>query len=269
MNKRKFYFELAKFALAHPSAGIELIKSSIDVWKDTKNNTCRYDGSLSDLQAVINKLFPENEFSISESKKNLDSLYTHIRNFFESLEKYEYPSKNKPYPTIYNLDEESGLLLYAVCKILKPDVILETGVAYGLGSAFILQALHENKKGKLFSVDGVFRPWQSKEMIGAAIPETLRKRWNIIYGSSSKKLQSLLKSLSPIDIFFHDSLHTYNNMSFEFKTAWPHIKSGGILISDDVGSNDSFHDFGTETKTEPIVYSQKKFTDSYFGIIKK
>ena len=269
MNKGKFYFELAKFVLSHPSQGIDLIQSSIDVWKDVKNKSHNYVETFSDLQDTIDKLFPESIFSVNESKKNLNDLYAQIRKFFKTIEKEEYPSKKKPYPTIYNLDEESGLLLYAVCKILKPEVVVETGVAYGLGSTFILKALHENKKGKLFSIDGIFRPWQSKKMIGAAIPEPLRNKWSISYGSSSKLLKQVLDSHSSIDIFFHDSLHTYNNMIFEFKKAWPFIREGGLLLSDDVGSNDSFHDFCSEMKLDPILFSQKKSDNSYFGIIKK
>lgn len=270
MNKAKFYFELAKFAILNPAKGFEMLQSSVDVWKDIKkNDSTTYDNIFFTLQSVIDKLFPENGFSFSDNKKVLDSMNSTIRDFLTSLKNEEYPSKKKPYPSMYNLDDDSGFLLYAVCRILKPDIVVETGVAYGIGTSFILQALHDNNKGKLYSIDGIFRPWQSKEMIGAIIPFQIRSRWNPIYNSSSKSLKPLLQSFDQIDIFFHDSLHTYHNMMFEFSTAWPHIRSGGLLLSDDVGANNSFNDFCSIINSDPVIYSQKKSTGSYFGLVKK
>ena len=58
-------------------------------------------------------------------------------------------------------------------------------------------------------------------MIGDAIPSDLRKQWKLILGSSSQKLIEVLNSLEKIDIFLHDSLHTNENMSYEFETSWP------------------------------------------------
>ena len=66
------------------------------------------------------------------------------------------------------------------CKITKPKIVMETGVAYGLSTMYILQALFENKKGILYSIDSVFSPWQSKEIIGSAIPSYLCKNWKLI-----------------------------------------------------------------------------------------
>jgi len=43
--------------------------------------------------------------------------------------------------------------LYAICRKLKPHVVIETGVHYGASSAFILQALYDNNFGHLYSID--------------------------------------------------------------------------------------------------------------------
>ena len=72
-----------------------------------------------------------------------------------------------------------------------------------------------------------------------------------------------------IDIFLHDSLHTYKNMSLEFKKSWPFIKSGGFLLSDDVLTNNAFSDFYTSIKKEPIIMIQDENPISYLGILKK
>ena len=146
---------------------------------------------------------------------------------------------------------------------------METGVAYGRSSAYILQALHENQKGKLYSIDYVFRPWQSKQAIGSAIPHRLRYRWELVFGTTSEKLPSLLDSLGMIDIFFHDSLHTYKTMSFEFHQSWPHIKQGGFLISDDAKGNNAFHNFCVIKNLKSLYLLQESGIDAAMGILQK
>src|SRR3989442_11342463 len=37
-----------------------------------------------------------------------------------------------------------------------------------------------------------------------------------------------LESLPALDLFLHDSLHSYQNMCMEFSAAWPKLRSGGV-----------------------------------------
>ena len=53
----------------------------------------------------------------------------------------------------------------------------------------------------------------------------------------------LLKKLDEIDIFLHDSEHSYQNMLWEFQTAWTYLKAGGLLLSHNIDTNDTFSDF--------------------------
>lgn len=69
---------------------------------------------------------------------------------------------------------------------------------------------------------------------GWIIPNNLRKRHNLIIGNSKTELPKLLKKNNQIELFFHDSLHTYNFMMSECRESWPHISNGGVLISDDI-----------------------------------
>ena len=126
---------------------------------------------------------------------------------------------------------------------MKPKNIIETGVAYGISSAYILQALEDNKFGTLYSIDSIFRPWQSKEMIGSIIPQKLKNKWKLLIGKSTEKLESISNEINNLDIFIHDSSHTYENMMFEFNMIIKNIKKEGIIISDDVINNDAFYDF--------------------------
>ena len=51
-------------------------------------------------------------------------------------------------------------------------------------------------------------------------PEILMKRWELVFGGTMHVLPSALRRLGTIDIFLHDSEHTYNTMMFEFESCW-------------------------------------------------
>ena len=146
--------------------------------------------------------------------------------------------------------------IYVIIRALKPNTIVETGVANGASSFYILLALKKNNKGHLFSIDfpnldpTSIIP-QNKE-VGWMVPQILRERWTLIFGKVEEKLAKLLKELGNIDIFFHDSLHTYEYMMFEYKLAWGKLNKGGLLISDNIDLNNAFKDFCKEVKAHWI-----------------
>jgi len=267
MNKLTYLAKFLAYSISNPKRGREAFSSKLQSRENSSAKLYDYGSIQSSLEKTMKALFGTDSISISEAQKNTEYLRNHISGFFDKLKFENYPSKKKPYPTEYSLDDNSGLFLYILCKTIKPEKIVETGVAYGLSSMYILQALKENNKGTLYSIDSVFSPWQSKEMIGVAIPDELRIRWEFIFGSSSEKLEHILSQLNLIDVFFHDSLHTYKNMRFEFETAWPFITKNGFLISDDIGDNNAFYDFTQKISKNLFVLPQKE--NSFLGLIHK
>lgn len=266
LNKISFYLTMLKFSLLHPKRGLQLFQTAQQVREDSAH---KYDyvSTHERLEDVIKSLFSGNSERVNELKNETQQLQSQLKAFFEELDYEQFPSKKKPYPTEYSLNDFSGTFLYVLCRLLKPKLIVETGVAYGNSSSFILKALNENKKGQLYSIDYVFRPWESRETIGSAIPAELKDRWKLVFGPASKQLKKTLQDLGQIDIFFHDSLHTYRNMIFEFSTAWPHIKKGGFLLSDDINDNSAFFRFYSSLKISPIIIGKSR--QSFFGILQK
>jgi len=137
-----------------------------------------------------------------------------------------------------------GALLYALVRVFQPEVVVETGVGPGGSSAFILNALERNGFGRLYSIDlpgydKVYYPTIGKAYdehippgfdVGWLIPPWLKSRWTLIIGDARTELPRLLKKLETIDMFLHDSLHTYNHMMFEYIVAHKHLKSSGLLL---------------------------------------
>lgn len=161
-------------------------------------------------------------------------------------------------------------VLYSLCRLLRPLAVVETGVASGLSSSYILRALHDNNAGMLVSIDlpnyeetlirenpdYLPRPISnlpSGKQPGWLIPDELRQRWRLILGKSREVLLSALEGLGSIDLFLHDSEHTYQNMMFEYIAAWQYLRKGGVLLSDDIGWNSAFLNFARANKKIPQI----------------
>ena len=141
---------------------------------------------------------------------------------------------------------EGKRLLYLAARALRPALVVETGPFNGAGSAFLLKALEDNGAGRLLSFDlaeardalGV--PLPPGREPGWMIPDALRDRFELVLGDTRATLRRRLAAEPQFELFVHDSLHTMRHMLFEFRTAWPRLARGGVLLSDDVFWNPAF-----------------------------
>lgn len=168
-------------------------------------------------------------------------------------ERTALPVGNQPETTF-------GKWIYCAVRALRPAVVLETGVSHGMSSWLILNALHKNAHGQLYSIDlpnrdtNVNYNFDKQANTGWVVPESLRNRWELHLGSSRELLPGLLQKLGHVDIFFHDSEHSYDNMFFEFNETWPFLNPSGIVISDDVHKNAAFNDFVAQKNIKAIAF---------------
>ena len=203
-----------------------------------------------------------------ELHQHLEEGYRELDNYVNNtnLDELRYSNKTPSGRLGRDTQSTAGHFLYLIIRSLKPDTIVETGVASGESSTFMLQAMDDNKKGKLFSIDLPPSVDQSKRKIifpkdkssGWIIPGNLKDRWELHEGDSGDLLLPLLQKLGTIDGFFHDSLHTYDHMMFEYKTSWDFMRNGGILFSDDVAvmnkkGRSPFVDFAKMHKKDIVV----------------
>ena len=149
--------------------------------------------------------------------------------------------------------------LYALTRALAPRRFVETGVLHGLTSAFILEALERNGgEGRLISVDlpsyaesgpanrdGYGATLPPGRQPGWAVPEALRGRWDLHLGSSLALLPELLSD-AEIDVFLHDSDHTFATMDAEIRLAWAALRPGGVLFVDNATDSTALDDFAAE-----------------------
>ncbi|HEY7002108.1 MAG TPA: class I SAM-dependent methyltransferase [Candidatus Udaeobacter sp.] len=136
--------------------------------------------------------------------------------------------------------------LYALTRWLRPTVILESGGYVGMSSAFILKALADEElaTAKLYSIE------LSQECDhGALIPDELRSASGGFVPLCGRVEDFLKRNELPssIDMFLHDSSHSYQHMLWEFRQFWPKLRDGGLLVSHDVQMNAAFPEFVTKT----------------------
>ena len=208
-------------------------------------------------------------FKIVRRKDFEEQRYFYVRETLKIIQETVKKRKQNKIESIFNnrfLSRYYFANLYAVCRVLKPSIVVETGVGAGLSSTFILQALYDNNLGRLYSIDlprakyllpsgeehsDNFLIPQNKDS-GWVIPNNLRGKWTLIEGRSNEKLPKLLDNIKNVDLFFHDSEHTYENMMWEYQTVWPYLNSKGILASHDVSWNSAFVDFAKQVNGTPI-----------------
>ena len=163
-------------------------------------------------------------------------------------ERTQHLGAELPFPLAYNGAASLARLGYALCRVLRPETVLETGVAYGVSSSFILKALALNGTGELHSIDRApVRP-RVEEYIGALVPDELRGRWTLHRGSSRRLLPRVLPQLHGVSLFVHDSQHTYPNISWELRTVTPGLTRPAAVLVDDPAGNCAFEHWAKRTR---------------------
>lgn len=137
-------------------------------------------------------------------------------------------------------------MFYILPRAMRPERVIETGVAFGTTSALLLAALHHNETGHLVSVDlpahAAMNGHASGSAVGALVPPSYRNRWDLRQVDALEGLQPAFAEGTP-DIFIHDSDHSYRHMMFEYALAASYMPKGSVLISDDTRMNPAFYDF--------------------------
>lgn len=162
-----------------------------------------------------------------------------------------------------------GRLLYALVRATRPLNVVETGVCYGITSAHLLAALQRNGEGHLHSIDLPPLGRNGDAYVGSVIPEELRERWTLRRGASRHLLPAVGATLGSIDLFLHDSQHTYEAMRAEFATAWPLLPSRGLLVADDVQGNSAFQELARRADVAEAVVFREPSKSALFGVAVK
>lgn len=158
-------------------------------------------------------------------------------------------------------------LIYFLCRQARPQVTVETGVAWGWSSWALLEALKANGEGHLFSSDLPYRKRPgSEKYIGHIVPQDLRDRWTLDTRGDRIALPAFAARCGPIGLLHYDSDKSWAGRDFALRTIGPLIDPGAPLIFDDIQDNFHFRDY-VETVGAPFhVFA---FEGKYVGLTRK
>jgi predicted O-methyltransferase YrrM len=173
-----------------------------------------------------------------------------------------------PFAACHNGTETLGRVCYLVTRYLRPSRVVETGVAHGITSTYILRGLADNAHGTLHSIDLPPLVPDAQRHVGQFIPHSLRNRWTLTIGSARKALPRILDAAGAIDIFVHDSLHTYFHMKWELETSLAALRAGGVLIADDIEGNQAFEEMTRHPSVASWVVIRQQGKDAICGVLR-
>jgi hypothetical protein len=151
---------------------------------------------------------------------------------------------------------------YCVCRFLKPSCVVEAGVHDGLGSAVFLLALEHNRRegysGRLIGIDIDPRS-------GWLIPADFRDSINLIISDSVSALNGLAANNELVELFVHDSLHSYEHETREYTALSRTLSSRGVIISDNAHSTDALRDFSVKHNRRYAFWRERPKDHFYPG----
>jgi predicted O-methyltransferase YrrM len=148
-----------------------------------------------------------------------------------------------------NAPEELQDVIGAVVRLTHPMVVVEIGGTMGLTSAVILAALEANGDGQLYSI-GMPAQDSKLEIVKSAVPEKVKPRWTLELGPLRQVLPELVQHVAPIDVSLHVADQNLADQLEEYRTVWPELRSGAVLVSYHVRSP-AFLEFAGEIGVEP------------------
>jgi hypothetical protein len=165
------------------------------------------------------------------------------------------------------------ILIYVLIRHLQPDYCIETGVYYGGNTAFLLAALHRNRRGRLVSIDlpdtaircnsapvvhprhphvGDTELYDDSLRPGFIVPERLKDRWELVEGDS---LVEIPKRCEIFDFYMHDSDHSMTFLSAELAAVLPHLAPSAVAVIDDIDWSNAFFSFCVGMRVSPILFT--------------
>lgn len=210
--------------------------------------------SLAELNNILLKINEKNVLNLENSS---DEIFNDIS---ENLIKLESSRTGIKRSIIGNSASRTRLKVLAyIVNYFDFDLIIESGTQHGISALFI-EKYSITKNYKIYSFD----------VKNNVIPEGIGKiNYVVLRSPVRKSFKTFTKRLinrNDRSLYFHDSDHSYENMSFEFNWAWHELKVD-CMVSDDVSENSAFSNFALKNNLTP--YYCKFDSGSVVGFVLK
>lgn len=250
LNRVKYRY---RFAMGYYTPQIKRIKKWI--WRDTENSNFYYDLTEYNELYLATLISNLTETTTSEVLDYFVELKTNVK-----LSNYiKNNLKKSSYPQDIEIMFGRRIGWYAFVRILKPKIVVETGVDHGIGSCVLTEAIKRNilegSYGKYFGTDLNPSAGQLIKNEDVAIAE-------VLYGDS---ITSLIAFDKQIDLFINDSDHSSTYEYEEYRTIKSKLNKGAVILGDNSHSSDSLCRFSLENAREFYLFSEKPLNHWYPG----
>lgn len=146
---------------------------------------------------------------------------------------------------------------YALIRVTKPRVVMETGVDRGLGTAVLAAAMMRNAQegcpGLVYATDIV-------PSCGHLLAKPYTDYCRVVLGDS---VETLKKFSEPVDVFIHDSDHRPEYEWAEFLAIEPRLHAASIVMSDNSQQTSKMFEFAQRIG-KPFLYFQDAPRDHWW-----
>lgn len=129
---------------------------------------------------------------------------------------------------------ETGVLLYELIRSARPRRTLEVGMAYGLSTLFICQALEDNGLGEHVAIDPYEKTGYSSIGLLNVERANLSGRLRFYEEASERALPRMYAQDERFDVAFIDGSHLFDNALVDFFYVDKMLTDGGHVAIDDL-----------------------------------
>lgn len=232
---------------------------AMSYYRDTMRQIDRWVGQDKETSNFYYKLTTHNRDQLAQLIASVSSeSYDKIVGYFDELEgdfelrnHLERMLRRSEYGKDIEIEYGRRLGWYAFVRVLKPRVVVETGVDHGVGSCVLASALLRNiaegHPGKYYGTD-------NRTEAGQLFSGEYASVGKILYDDSITSLKSLDEK---IDLFVNDSDHSGEYEYQEYLTIADKLSDRGFILGDNAHATDSLSRFSREQSRKFVFFAEK------------
>jgi len=194
--------------------------------------------------------------------------YSEVLGYFREIESdHEFASHMRRlwfgHPEKYRTDDASligrRMVWYAITRIIKPNILVETGVDQGVGAVVLCAALARNDAeghpGRYYGTD-------INPNAGYFLQPPYAKYGTILYGDSIKSLEGFSE---PVDLFINDSDHSEAYEQAEYELIKAKLSPLAIVLGDNSHVTSKLAEFSIREGRKFVFLSEEPANHWYRG----
>jgi len=241
------------------------------VWRELRNDGGEPDAASRRFNNFVDALtdIPAIEFSSAERlARAVDKLRANIN---PETGFREHGDQQRRFARSASLGVK-GRLLHSAVKAMQSEQIVELGTFWGMSALFMLEAL--GTAGPDAHLTTVEHNADFSRKASALIHSHFNGRATCIHGRTQDVVPDLARTMTGVDLMFHDAGHSGEAYVREFNAAEPFLAPGAVVLFDDirwfdrslVSTDPKCYDGWMEVTRHPRVRRAGEI-DGYMGVV--